>query len=118
MLEKPENPVHGERTQEEFLLDLGKRIHDLRKSAGLTQQELADQIGVSFQCISYAERGEREPKSTNLLKLANVLHVSTDYLLTGKLSAGDYIVINDKLKKLKLDHPQIMMKLLDQLTAK
>ncbi|MBR6321414.1 MAG: helix-turn-helix transcriptional regulator [Lachnospiraceae bacterium] len=118
MPEKPQTPDHEEWTQKEFLYDLGKRIHDLRKGAGMTQQELADRIGVSFQCISYAERGEREPKSTNLLKIANVLHVSTDYLLTGKLSVGDYVVISDKIKKVKLDHLQIMVKLIDRLAEK
>lgn len=116
MPEKPQIPVQEERSRQEFLHELGKRIYDLRKTAGITQQELAEQVGVSFQCISYAERGEREPKSVNLLKIAKALNVTTDYLLTGEHVSDDYIVINEKLKKTNQRRLLAVLRIIDELT--
>ncbi|WP_414627780.1 helix-turn-helix domain-containing protein [Listeria monocytogenes] len=52
------------------------RIHK-----GLTQKQLADKIYISSQVISNAEREYAEVTSSNLLQIAEVLEVSTDYLL-------------------------------------
>lgn len=66
-----------------ILEEMGRRIACLRSLAGLTQSELAELVGVSEKCISYAECGKRELLSLNLLRIANVLGCSTDYLLKG-----------------------------------
>lgn len=57
------------------------RIADLRKKAKVTQQELADSIGVSFQTISKWETEVNMPDITILPLLADYFHVSTDQLL-------------------------------------
>lgn len=57
------------------------RIADLRKKRHMTQQELADNIGVSFQTISKWETGISMPDITVLPALANFFSVSTDQLL-------------------------------------
>ena len=57
------------------------RLADLRKQKKLTQQELADAIGVSFQTISKWETAASMPDITLLPPLAEYFHVSTDYLL-------------------------------------
>lgn len=57
------------------------RIADLRKKAKVTQQELADSIGVSFQAISKWETEVNMPDITILPLLADYFHVSTDQLL-------------------------------------
>lgn len=57
---------------------------------GFSQQELADQIGVSKQMISRYEKGEATPSSTNLLKLSKSLRVKTDYFFkSDKVALGE-----------------------------
>lgn len=59
----------------------GERLHQLRKQANLQQKDLAAEIGVSANAISMMERGNRETTLEKLVVLAEVFHVSTDYLL-------------------------------------
>ena len=63
------------------LLNFGNKLKELRNQNKMTQQQLAVQIGVSKSVISYYELQERIPSPEILLKLASVVHVSTDYLL-------------------------------------
>ena len=63
------------------MLWLGNRIRAAREQEGLTQDKLADLIGVSRTAIARWENGDIEPKLKNLITLSKVLHVSTDYLL-------------------------------------
>lgn len=65
------------------------RIADLRKKAKVTQQELADSIGVSFQTVSKWETGINMPDITLLPLLADYFHVSTDQLLGLKPLDGE-----------------------------
>lgn len=65
------------------------RIADLRKKTKVTQQELADSIGVSFQSISKWETGVSMPDITVLPSLANYFSVSTDQLLGLKPLDGE-----------------------------
>lgn len=53
----------------------------LRKAAGLTQAQLAAQIGVTKSVISFYELQERAPSPDVLVKCATIFHVTTDYLL-------------------------------------
>ena len=62
-------------------MDFGNKLKDLRLQAGLTQQQLADLIGVTKSVVSFYERQERTPSPDVLKKLAEVFHVSTDFLL-------------------------------------
>ncbi len=52
----------------------------LRSEKGLSQQALADEIGISKGCISFWENGLREPKLSNLIALSKYFGVSIDYL--------------------------------------
>ena len=65
------------------------RIADLRKKSRVTQQELADSIGVSFQTISKWETGINLPDITVLPLLAEYFQVSTDQLLGLKPLNGE-----------------------------
>lgn len=60
---------------------LGKRIEQCRKAEGLTQLQLATELNVQRQIVSYYENGSRKPDIDMLRSLANRFHVSTDYLL-------------------------------------
>ena len=62
---------------------VGRQITLLRKEKGLTQNELGDRLGVSFQAVSKWERGETLPDTAILLDLANALGTSVDFLLSG-----------------------------------
>ncbi len=59
----------------------GQRLVALRKAAALTQQELADEVGVSRRMIAYYEGQSAHPPTTLLPALAQALHVSADALL-------------------------------------
>ena len=62
-------------------MNFGKTLKRLRLDAGLTQKQLAMQIGVTKSVISFYELQERTPSPAILVKLSAVFHVSTDYLL-------------------------------------
>ncbi len=62
-------------------MTIGKRIQTLRKEKNLTQEQLAEQIGVSAQAVSKWENDYSCPDISILPKLAEVLGVSTDTLL-------------------------------------
>ncbi len=68
------------------------RIADLRKKVKVTQQELADSIGVSFQTISKWETGVNMPDITILPLLADYFKVSTDQLLGLKPLDGEIYI--------------------------
>lgn len=61
---------------------LSNKIKNARVLQGLSQQELADSVGVSKQMISKYEKGESIPSSSNLLKLGKSLKVKMDYFFT------------------------------------
>lgn len=63
------------------MVDFGSLLKDLRLKSGLTQKQLADKIGITKSVISYYELQERQPSPDVIIKLANVFHVSADYLL-------------------------------------
>ena len=60
---------------------IGERLKEIRKKLGITQGELASLIGVSETTVWNWENGKREPRSTEINKLAKVLGVSVSYLL-------------------------------------
>ncbi|HBB29092.1 MAG TPA: hypothetical protein DC000_07570 [Clostridiales bacterium] len=59
----------------------GKKISQLRKEKNITQMELADLMGVSYQAVSNWERGNSMPDISKLPELAEILEVSIDDLL-------------------------------------
>ncbi len=62
---------------------VGKQIARLRTDKGLTQTELGERVGVSFQAVSKWERGETLPDVSVLPDLADVLETTIDTLLRG-----------------------------------
>ncbi len=59
----------------------GRRIQVLRAERRMTQEQMAERIGVSVEHISYLERGERAPSFETILTLARALNVSVPYLM-------------------------------------
>ena len=74
---------------------IGRRIAELRKKANMTQMELADHMGITFQSISNWERGNTMPDISKLPELAELFDVTIDELL-GKESKLIKNIIEDK----------------------
>jgi len=62
---------------------LGERLHYARRLSGYTQGALARQAGVTDRYIKYLEKNEKTPRDKTLIRLANVLHVTPEYLKRG-----------------------------------
>lgn len=60
---------------------IAKRIFEMRKEFGFSQQTLAKKIGVTQKAIDFWEKGVNEPKASYILKLSLVFKVSPSYLL-------------------------------------
>lgn len=69
-------------------LQVGKRIAELRRSKGLTQEKLGLELSVTGQAVSKWENGDSLPDVSLLVSLACVLECSTDYLLGNEKSGG------------------------------
>lgn len=61
----------------------GQRVAEVRKSKGVTQQELAENIGMSVVAIAYIETGKRWARLGTLNKIANSLKVNVADLFKG-----------------------------------
>lgn len=79
-------------------MTVGQRTRMRRQALKLTQQELAEGIGMSPQHISAIEQDKRAPSLPALAKLAEELGVTIDYLVTGKEG-----VITDTIPAIKAD---------------
>ena len=60
---------------------LGSKIKQLRKSRGITQSELAENLGISSSAVGMYEQGRRDPDDNTLLKLCSYFGITSDYLL-------------------------------------
>ncbi len=69
--------------------DLGMRIRLARRKQSLTQEQLAEQVGISASFMGHIERGSRIASLETLISLCNALRVSPQYLLCASLQA-DY----------------------------
>lgn len=73
--------------------NIGDFLQDVRKSRGITQKELADQIGISDKTISKWENGNSVPDASILLPLCNALEITVNELLScEKIPPEDYSV--------------------------
>ena len=60
---------------------IADRIKNLREQQNLTQSELAKQLGITRSSVNAWEMGISVPSTQYIVELANIFHVSTDYLL-------------------------------------
>lgn len=65
-------------------IEIANRLLEYRKQMGLSQEELAEKIGISRQSVSKWERAEASPDTDNLIELAKIYNVTLDELLNGK----------------------------------
>jgi transcriptional regulator with XRE-family HTH domain len=81
---------------------IDKRIRDVRKKAGLTQQEFADRIGYHKNQVSNVETGRFNPSNRFLASVGEKFMVSVDWLRTGEADERD--PVDDRLIKLRTLH--------------
>ena len=70
-------------------IETANRLLQYRKENNLSQEELAEKIGVSRQAVSKWERAEASPDTDNLIRLAEIYGVSLDEMLTGKKTQAE-----------------------------
>lgn len=63
------------------MVKFSERLKELRLEKGLTQTQLANEIGLSQSAVSFWENGERFPLATVIIIFAKYFDVTTDYLL-------------------------------------
>ena len=98
-----------------FLVNMGIRIAQRRKELHLTQEQLADKMGVSLQTVSCIELGKKAVRPENLANLCNCLDITTDYILYGKRNAQQMSGILIKLSSLEPEAYSAVQKLIDLL---
>ena len=70
-------------------MDIADRIQNLRKSRGISQEELADKIRVSRQAVSKWESKQSTPDIEKIILLSDYFETTTDYLLKGIEPVGE-----------------------------
>ena len=83
-----------------------EKLVQLRKSRNLTQEQLAEALGVSRQAVSRWEAGDSTPDMINLLGLCDLFGVSADYLIHDDYQSDDDMPIvkekNEQISEVKL----------------
>lgn len=82
------------RDKVELNIQIGRRIKEARKHKGYTQEELAEEIGVSVQYTSDLERGRVGTSIYTLVKICQALGISSDYLLFDKEMMNQATIFN------------------------
>ncbi len=104
----------------------GERLKALREHNGLSQQQLADRIGIHLSQLSRIEREASSPSAETLIALARALHTTTDALLTGdRTNEPDAPIRNVRLLErfhlldsIDRDEQETAIKVIDALIAK
>lgn len=107
---------------------IGRTIAQLRRNRNMTQMQLADEMGVSFQAVSNWERGQSMPDISKLPELAELFSVTIDHLLgrssllvekaiQGKLEELPVLTVEEVASTAPLLPPQQLDTLTDQLMA-
>lgn len=100
-------------------MSIGERIRKRRLELKLTQQEIAQALGLTSQHISAIEQDKRIPSLHSLTKLAEELGVSVDFLVAGKQGViVDTIPAIKADKKLTLKSKKTLVALVEELYGK
>ena len=102
----------------DFLREMGQRIMVRRKSLRMTQEELAEKLGVSTQMISNLELGKKAIRPDNLAKVCSVLELSADFILTGANTKTAVDDVAGKLIQLTPEELQMVRDMIDYMNSK
>ncbi len=76
-------------------MKFNERLKMLREERGFTQQHLAEAMNLSSGAVSHYENGTNEPTIETLIRIADLLNVSLDYLV----GTADTNILHDEMKK-------------------
>ena len=85
--------------------NLAENIRNARKSIGLTQEQLAEKLGITLGTISKWERGASEPEISYLMELADIFRISVDALIGFSMRGGDADTEAERIEKLVDESP-------------
>lgn len=91
---------------------IGSRIKEAREAKGLTQEQLAEIVGLSSTHISVIERGVKAPKLETFIEIANALDVTSDSLLLDVLDNSLQITATELSEQIKGLPPQEQKRIL------
>ena len=97
----------------EFLKEMGQRIMVRRKALRMTQEELAEKLGVSTQMISNLELGKKAIRPKNLARVCDVLSLSADFVLTGSNTKTAVDAVAEKLIQLTAEELKLVSDMID-----
>lgn len=103
---------------DQFLIHMGQRISQRRKALHMTQEQLAEKIGISLQSVSCIELGKKAVRPGNLAKLCVHLQTTADYVLFGKRDAQQMKPVEAKLAGLSNEEYEAVCLLIDLLSGK
>ena len=83
-------------------MEFSERLKNRRKKVGLTQVDVAGKLGISQQAYASWERGVKKPTQENLVKIAQILNVSIDYLVGNS---------DEHLKEDELDNVELLFRM-------
>jgi transcriptional regulator with XRE-family HTH domain len=112
--------MHDEALRKAF----GSRLKALRKQKNWAQKELAAQVDVRFQQLNKYESGLNIPPAEMLVKLADALGVSVDFLLTGNLVEDSPLASSRLFRRFQVleamdgDDQETVIKVIDAMVAK
>ncbi len=98
--------------------DIGKRIQECRKRKGLTQEQLAERIGVSAHYLSALERGVYNIKLETLVNILNELDCSADEVFCDVVKKSYEVkatMLSEKLSKLPMSEQYRIYEVVDTL---
>ena len=72
-------------------MTFGQKLQTLRKEKGISQEKLADRLGVSRQAVSKWELDATLPETENIIKIRNIFNVSFDYLMDENITERNSI---------------------------
>ena len=109
-----------------MLKGFGARVRALREKRSLSQQELADMVGLHLSQLGRIERGSHAPSAVTLLALARALRATTDALLRGDRSGEEPLQIENvrlferfrALQGLPKEEQDTVLRLVDAVLAK
>ena len=109
---------------------LADKITDLRKKNGWSQEELANQLGVSRQAVSKWESSSSIPDLDKIIRMSNIFEVSTDYLLKDSLEepnddrempenkTADYRIDEENIQMISMETANVYLNLLQNVSSK
>ena len=103
------------------MMSLPTRLIALRKDMGLTQQQMADTIGIHVNSLKKYEAGQAQPSLDALKKIALELHVSTDFLLFDeheRVPSDDLALQLEAVSQMPDDEQMVIREVLESLIIK